>query len=305
MDENFSYLKKISAYWELTRPITHLGIITLILSISVIASKGLPPIIPLLISLLSLLCLNAASNSINQFCDIKTDEISKPFRPIPRGDISLKNSLIFSIGLYITSLVLGIFINLQFYILLIIFAIISILYSVPPFRIKRKWYLSNFSIAISRGLLLTLLGWSIVTSIWNPLPWYLGLIFTLYHFGAGTIEDFQDVEGDKKENVITIPIKYGTKKAIKIISPFLYLPFVILIPFGIWLGIIPPLGIILILLGFWGYSISKILNKNLMYLHMHHKNTSSTCHTYIRPVYWLTLLSPIFFAAVYIVSTVL
>ena len=116
---------------------------------------------------------------------------------------------------------------------------------------------------------------------------------------------FSRCGGGQKRKCNNNSNKVRRKKAIKIISPFLYLPFVILIPFGIWLGIIPPLGIILILLGFWGYSISKILNKNLMYLHMHHKNTSSTCHTYIRPVYWLTLLSPIFFAAVYIVSTVL
>ncbi len=297
-----SYSKKISSYWQLTRPITNIGIITIILSISIIASQGIPPIIPTLIALLSVIFLNGASNSINQVCDIKTDEISKPFRPIPKGDISLKSALFFSITLYIISLLFGIFVNIQFFIILIISTIISILYSVPPFRIKKQWYLSNSSIAISRGLLLTLAGWSIATSIWNPIPWYLGLIFTIYHFGATSLKDFQDIEGDKKEGVITLPIKYGMKKTIKIISPFLYLPFFIMIPLGIWLGIIPFSGIFLIVLGFWGYYLSRFLNKTLIHIHMHKTKTSSMCHNYIRPVYLMTLFSPILFAFAYLIN---
>ena len=45
----------------------------------------------------SLAILNGASNALNQVTDLKSDKISKPYRPIPKGIISINQALAISV----------------------------------------------------------------------------------------------------------------------------------------------------------------------------------------------------------------
>ena len=71
------------------------------------------------------------------------------------------------------------------------------LYSVPPFRTKRLGIWANVTIAIPRGVLLKVAGWSSVKTIVGVEPWYIGAIFGLFLLGATTTKDFADMEGDR------------------------------------------------------------------------------------------------------------
>jgi 4-hydroxybenzoate polyprenyltransferase len=114
---------------------------------------------------------------------------------------------------------------------------ITILYSVPPFRTKRFGIWANVTIAIPRGVLLKVAGWSAVKTIAGVEPWFIGGIFGLFLLGASTTKDFADMEGDASGGCRTLPIVYGVRRAAWMISPSFIVPF-LLIGAGAWFGIL-------------------------------------------------------------------
>ncbi len=107
----------------------------------------------------------------------------------------------------------------------------TVLYSVPPFRTKRFGIWANVTIAVPRGVLLKVAGWSAVKTIAGLEPWYIGAIFGLFLLGATTTKDFADMEGDRLGGCRTLPIVYGVRRTAWLISPSFILPFVL-----IWVG---------------------------------------------------------------------
>ena len=91
-------------------------------------------------------------------------------------------------------------------------------------------------------------GWSTVKTIVGVEPWYIGAIFGLFLLGAASTKDFADIEGDRAGGCRTLPIAYGVKAAAWIIAPFFVLPFV-LIPIGVWRGILTGNAVLLMILG--------------------------------------------------------
>jgi 4-hydroxybenzoate polyprenyltransferase len=104
---------------------------------------------------------------------------------------------------------------------------------VPPFRTKRFGIWANLTIAIPRGVLLKVAGWSSVKTIAGVEPWYIGAIFGLFLLGATTTKDFADMEGDARGGCRTLPIRYGVARAAWMISPSFVVPF-LMIPIGAW-----------------------------------------------------------------------
>ena len=121
-------------------------------------------------------------------------------------------------------------------------------YSAPPLRTKRHGIWANVTIAIPRGVLLKVAGWSTVKTIVGLEPWYIGSIFGLFLLGAASTKDFADIEGDRADGCETLPILYGVKKAAWMIAPFFVLPFM-LIPIGVAKGILTGNPTLLMVLG--------------------------------------------------------
>ena len=74
----------------------------------------------------ALAVLNGASNTLNQVTDTKTDKISKPYRPIPRGLITPKNAILISIILYVFAISISLTINPMFFLLVLLIVIFSV-----------------------------------------------------------------------------------------------------------------------------------------------------------------------------------
>ena len=92
---------------------------------------------------------------------------------------------------------------------------------------------ANVTIAIPRGVLLKVAGWSSVKTIIGVEPWYIGAIFGLFLLGASTTKDFADMEGDARGGCRTLPIIYGVRRAAWMISPSFVVPF-LMISVGAW-----------------------------------------------------------------------
>jgi geranylgeranylglycerol-phosphate geranylgeranyltransferase len=159
--------------------------------------------------------MNAASNIVNQIADLEIDRRNKPDRPLVTGEIPIPRAWALASVLYVLSILptwvvvpypyvsltarlsAPLHLHGAFFIYLV-GALATFVYSFPAFgRTKRHWFAANFTIAVTRGGLLKVAGWSFVASaLWGE-AWAIGGIFALFLLGATSTKDFSDMEGDR------------------------------------------------------------------------------------------------------------
>jgi 4-hydroxybenzoate polyprenyltransferase len=176
--------------------------------------------------------LNAGNNALNQIYDLDIDRVNKPKRPLPSGRLTIPQVWWFTNITYALALVLAWLVapggRHDCFWLVAVAVVCTYLYSVPPFRTKRLGIWANVTIAIPRGVLLKVAGWSSVKAIAGLEPWYIGAIFGLFLLGATTTKDFADMEGDRRGGCRTLPIQYGVRRAAWMISPSFVVPFLMI-----------------------------------------------------------------------------
>jgi 4-hydroxybenzoate polyprenyltransferase len=208
-----------------------------------------------LVGLVMAAVLNAASNALNQIYDLEIDRVNKPKRPLPSGRLSPAGAWIFAAAAYAAALALAWFVapggRHECFWIVLVAAAITVLYSVPPFRTKRLGIWANVTIAIPRGVLLKVAGWSAVKTVFGAEPWFIGAIFGLFLLGASTTKDFADMEGDARGACRTLPIVYGVSRAAWLIAPSFIVPFV-LIAVGAWTRVLTGRPVLL-------YALSALL----------------------------------------------
>jgi 4-hydroxybenzoate polyprenyltransferase len=236
-------VSKLRAYVEFARPFTLLPPALGVVSGAVTAwgaGHSKPPItwelaLPVLWGALMAAVLNAGNNALNQIYDLDIDRVNKPKRPLPSGRLRVADAWVFTLVTYVVALVLAWFVapggRHECFWLVAIAVVCTFLYSVPPFRTKRLGIWANVTIAIPRGVLLKVAGWSSVKTIAGVEPWYIGAIFGLFLLGATTTKDFADMEGDALGSCRTLPIRHGVRRAAWMISPSFVAPF-LMIPVG-------------------------------------------------------------------------
>lgn len=237
---NMSKLKYFKNLIYLFRPFTLL--IPFLVSIFTMASSiiynnlefNITTIMTMLFSGLILMSINAGSNTINQASDWKSDTISKPYRPIPRGLIKVTDAHSFALIIFLTALISAITINVIFSIFIFIIIIFSITYSLPP-RIKKYLFINQIWISIARGLLGILAAWSVFGNPFTTTPLIIGFIAMFFLIGGIATKDIIDMEADKNTGVKTLMNTYGIQKTSYICLPFLIIPFVF-IPIFIKIG---------------------------------------------------------------------
>ncbi len=177
--------------------------------------------------------LNAASNTLNQIYDLDIDRINKPRRPLPEGRIPLRAAWIFTWVTYAVALALAWLVapagRHECFWIVLAATVLTVVYSAPPARTKRFGIWANVTIAIPRGVLLKVAGWSSVKTVMGVEPWFIGAIFGLFLLGACTTKDFADMEGDARGGCRTLPIVYGVRRAAWMISPSFVVPFLLIV----------------------------------------------------------------------------
>ena len=234
--------------------------------------------------------MNAASNIVNQIADLEIDRRNKPARPLVTGEVSLLRARQAAWALYALAIVptwivvpypytslaqrisAPVSLHAAFF-LYCVGALATLIYSVPAFgRTKRHWLAANLTIAIPRGGLLKVAGWSFVASVAALEAWAIGGIFALFLLGSISTKDFSDMEGDRAHGCITLPLRFGVRRAAWMIAPFFVLPW-LLIPLFAWLpgpagtralltgnrALLTALGIVLAL---WGAYAARLLVRN-------------------------------------------
>jgi 4-hydroxybenzoate polyprenyltransferase len=250
---------KARAYLELGRPFTliapGLGFLSgAITAIGAYPRDALswPVLAPALLGSLMAMVFNAGNNALNQIYDLEIDRVNKGKRPLPSGRLTIGEAWAFTVVTYALTLVLAWLVapggRHECFWIVLAAVVMTYIYSVPPLRTKRLGIWANVTIAIPRGVLLKVAGWSAVKTVVGAEPWYIGGIFGLFLLGASTTKDFADMEGDRKGDCRTLPIVYGVTRAAWMISPSFVVPFV-LINVGAATGVLTGHAALLHLLG--------------------------------------------------------
>ena len=196
--------------------------------------------------------MNAASNVVNQIADLEIDRRNKPQRPLVTGEISIRRAWQLAAVLYALA-ILPTWIVVPYpysrlsdrfsapaplhgaFFIYCIGALATLVYSFRSFgRTKRHWLAANVTIAIPRGGLLKVAGWAFVASVAALEAWAIGGIFALFLLGAMSTKDFSDMDGDRAHGCVTLPLRFGVRRAAWMIAPFFVLPW-LLIPLFAWL----------------------------------------------------------------------
>ncbi len=206
-----------------------------------VRGAGLPSgreFLPILVGVLMAGTLNAASNVLNQLFDLEQDRINKPDRPLPAGELSARSAWLLTVLLYLAALVMAWFVEVgagrECFVIVVLTVFLTWAYSGPPFRWRRFGWRANLTVAIPRGLLLKVAGWSSVAPVFSdPEPWCLGFVFFLFLLGATTTKDYADIAGDRAAGVNNLPIRLGVRGALRATAPFFVLPWLLLVLGGL------------------------------------------------------------------------
>ena len=229
-----NFYAHLNGYINLIRPFTLLApiIVSIAIMISSFYYSGRSNILSviwnfIIPSSLCLALLNGASNSLNQASDLKSDLISKSYRPIPLGLVTVKEAIILSILLYVISIYISTYINIYFTFYITLIAFFTVTYSIPP-RVKNYLFFNQIWVAIPRGLLGILASWSVFNQSLTLLPLTIGFISLLFIIGESITKDVVDMEADKKNGTKTLINTFGIKKSAVFSFPFLFFPFFII-----------------------------------------------------------------------------
>lgn len=262
--------------------------------------------------------LNAASNALNQIYDLEIDRINKPNRPLVTGELSIRQAWGFTWVLYALAIVptwwvvvypyltwtQKLFAPLpahQCFFIYIAGMIFTFVYSAPAMgRTKAHPIGANLTIAIPRGCLLKVAGWTMVARAGFAEPWFIGSIFMLFLLGAASTKDFSDMKGDAAGGCRTLPIAFGVRRAAWMIAPSFVIPW-LLMPLGAKLGILTGNATFLTILGFalsaWGAYTVWLIVRNPDDL------TTTENHPSWRHMYLMMMAAQIGFAAAYVVPS--
>lgn len=176
-----------------------------------------------------------AAQVINDFFDIESDRVSRKRNPL-LNDMNKNYYLIWGFCLIILALVFTLIINYSCFLLMFSYLLLSVIYSVPPVRLKRIPVISTFILAAA-VILAMAMGYSLLfgNHALNAIPKTI-LMPTMLGITFGFIaKDIQDFNSDRGTGVITLPsILYKDsfigRLPVAILVGISYLFYIIFIP---------------------------------------------------------------------------
>jgi len=156
------------------------------------------------------LMLLSAGNAFNDYCDVESDKINKPNRPIPSGKINRHSALIFSIFLFAIGTGLGLLVNKIAFIVAFLVSLVLLLYAK---KLRKFPLIANSTVGLLTGLTFIYGGIAVKTISGTIIPSIFAFLFTS---AREIVKDIQDVEGDQSAGLSSLAIKWGNKKAVYI-----------------------------------------------------------------------------------------
>jgi geranylgeranylglycerol-phosphate geranylgeranyltransferase len=226
-------MRKVGGYLRLMRPIN-----CLMMGFAVIVGAALanPNVLGtfwqnLIYGFVTGFALTAASMAINDYYDREIDAVNEPKRPIPSGLIKPKEALIFASALTIIGFISAFLTNIFCLLIAIIAWIIFVTYTTIG---KRSGLPGNFLVSTCVAMPFIYGSVATVNTVVPNVSIFVLMVF-LSNTGREITKGIVDVEGDRMQNVKTLAVLYGEKKA-AITAVLFYLFAVFLSPIPWLLG---------------------------------------------------------------------
>jgi 4-hydroxybenzoate polyprenyltransferase len=185
---------------------------------TIIAGKGIPPIINSFLVIISMLMLCLSVYIYNDITDREMDAFSKQDkkkgRPIAHGVVSVSYAKRFVYVTGLLGLALCFMINRIVFSIGAVYYIVLILYSYPGVRFKKKYVWKNIVTSLTMPAIFLIGGVAIEGKI-SPIIIFLS--FTYYIFGflvLPAIADSLDIEEDLEFNIKTIGNQLSWRKSV-------------------------------------------------------------------------------------------
>jgi geranylgeranylglycerol-phosphate geranylgeranyltransferase len=200
--------KKLMAFIQLSRPV---NVLITFVSIPVacwIAGGAASSWLFFLFAGVTGALVAAGANAINDVFDIEIDRINRPDRPLPRGVLTPHDA--WRMWMIVSVAALGINLFLDSTALLIALLSIALLYFYSA-RLKRTVLAGNLVIGLMTGMTFVY-GGVVVGRVGHAV---VPAVFAfLLNFARELLKDVEDIEGDRKEHAVTLPVKYGITPAL-------------------------------------------------------------------------------------------
>ncbi len=213
-------MKKIQAFIEITRPVNLLITFAVVYISAIICSDNFLFTINIVLAGLSAAFVAASGNIINDYFDFEIDKINRPNRPIPSGVITRKEAVLYYLILSFVAILISYLVSFQAVSVVVLTLILLYFYS---YLLKSIPLVGNVLVAFCTAFAF-IYGGIVVGNI-NAA--FIPAVFAfLINLIREIIKDIEDLDGDKENNVITFPSKYGLEKT-KII--LLVLTFILIL----------------------------------------------------------------------------
>ena len=257
-------MSKTYSYFKLIRPANVL-IAGFSVIVGAVVAGGIDCYWKVILAFVSAGLIAGGGNAINDYFDLEIDRINKPQRPLPKGEISLRNAVLFSFLLLFLGIMFSIFINRVALVLCVLVSLLLVIYSR---FLKRKLLIGNLTVSFISGL--TFIYGGIITKDFrlSLIPAALSFFF---HFGREILKDLEDFKGDVAFGAKTLPVVKGERASkifisilFAVLAILIFLPYILNLLSIIYL-IVAFFGVILILsyvtYSLWKDSSIKNLNR--------------------------------------------
>jgi len=194
-----------------------------------------------LLLVLATLCIAAAGNVINDIQDIEADKINKPKKLLVTKRITKKQANNLYYLLNTLGVLIGLYISYHVHKTSFVATFIgtALLLNVYSVSLKSKPVVGNLVVSLLISLSILIVGFfDVIPAISkeNAIEQYLAFrglidyaIFAfMFNFLRELVKDVEDVEGDLKLNMQTLPILIGRKKAKNVIFTIAFIPLTII-----------------------------------------------------------------------------
>jgi len=206
------------AYLSIIRPVNGIMSALAVYIASIVSGASVIPQNIVLFGMLAVFLVSGGGMVINDLVDAEIDKINKPKRPIPSGKISKHAALIYAAVLF----VIGNFIAFYFISENAFYVAVLATFLLCLYAAKMKKVIMAGHIVISLLVGLTFIYGGVIVGNYQPLiP--LAVLAFLSNMGREVYKTIDDVLGDKQQNIVTMPIKYGVPKAKAVAGIFIAL----------------------------------------------------------------------------------
>lgn len=270
--------------FTIVRPINLIITLICILLSALIIDQLSYSIIPISIVILLLVSF---SNIINDILDYKIDKENKLNRPIANGDIKRKYAVIYAVIFLLASIFFIFYYNFnnttKF---LILFINLPLIIFYTPF-FKKIPLVGNIVVSIILSMVFIVTTTYLQGNIYLILP--SSILAFLLMIIREIVKDIADLEGDKKFQINTLPVKFGINTAFQIIMIFTFILIIISFYFTKFYNLM-----------YLGSLIFLVIIPLIYHLYQFHKNKTANYCIYLSKV--LKLITILGLVVIYLAS---